>query len=355
MATSTITSASPSVTLRDVAHAAGVSLATASKVLSGKTGVSVRRSGSVRVAALRLGYRPNSIAADLRRSKSNSIGLVIPDLLNSFFIELVHALEKAASADGYFLVLAHADEDASVEMARIRFVLSRRVAGMILIPCQGYDHALEELRQCNVPVVMADRVSDSFPVDTVTTDSLHAAYTGTKYLLSLGHTRIAIAVNTLDLVNSSERAEGYRRAMIEAGYAKNIQIVLCGMTAAQAHPVLLDVLLKSARPTALFTAGNLLTLAALRAVGDANLELPHDLSLLSFDDAPWMSLLKPRISSIRQPVEAIGHAIWQLMLAALDSQGARAFSHLRLKAELLPRETTAPLISSKRKVADRAG
>ncbi len=331
----------PSVTLREVANAAGVSVGTASKVLAGKAGVSLRRSESVRAAAKTLGYRPNGIAADLRRNRSTSIGLVIPDLLNSFFLELVHALEKFASTNGYFLVLAHADEDPKIEMDRIRFVLSRQVAGMILIPCLGYDHALEELQQCNVPVVMADRVNDSFPVNTVTTDSLHAAHMGTQYLLSLGHRRIAFAVNTLDLVNSRDRADGYIKAMQEADLADHIQIVMCGMNAAQAHPVMLDMLMKSKRPTALFTAGNVLTLAALRAIGDANLQLPADLSLLSFDDAPWMSVLKPRISSIRQPIEAIGHAIWQLMLAGLRGQQTQPFSHLRFKAELLPRETTA--------------
>ena len=335
------------VTLREVANAAGVSIGTASKVLSGQAGVSLRRTESVRAAAKHLGYRPNSIAADLRRNRSTSIGLVIPDLLNSFFLELVHALEKSASANGYFLVLAHADEDPKIEMERIRFVLSRQVAGMILIPCQGYDHALEELQQCNVPVVMADRVNDSFPVNTVTTDSLHAAYTGTKYLVSLGHQRIAFAVNTLDLVNSRDRADGYLKAMHEAGLRNRIQIVVCGMSAAQAHPVMLDMLMKPSRPTALFTAGNVLTLAALRAIGDANLQLPADLSLLSFDDAPWMSVLKPRISSIRQPVEAIGHAIWQLMLTALTSESTKPFSHLSFKAELLPRETTAALVTRK--------
>ena len=340
-----------SVTLREVANAAGVSVATASKVLSGKAGVSPRRTESVRTAAKRLGYRPNGIAADLRRSRSTSIGLVIPDLLNSFFVELVHVLEKAASANGYFLVLAHADEDPKVEMERIRFVLSRQVAGMILIPCQGYDHALEELQQCNVPVVMADRVNDSFAVNTVTTDSAHAAHMGTKYLVALGHRRIAFAVNTFDLVNSRERADGYLKAMREAGLEPKAQVIMCGMTAAQAHSVLLEMLIRPDRPTALFTAGNVLTLAALRAIGDANLQLPTDLSLLSFDDAPWMSVLKPRISSIRQPVEAIGHAIWQLMLAGLNGKGGGPFSHLSFKAELLPRETTAALPGRKTRAA----
>lgn len=328
------------VTLREVADAAGVSIGTASKVLSGQSGVSARRREGVHAAARRLGYRPNTIAADLRRSRSMSIGLVIPDLRNSFFIELVHALEKAAAADGYFLVLAHADEDPRIEMERIRFVLSRQVAGMILIPCQGYDHAMQELQQCNVPVVMADRVNDSFPASTVTTDSVHAAYMGTQYLLAQGHRRVVFAVNTLDFMNSRARADGYLRAMHEAGLQAEARVLVCGKSAAQAHPVLLDVLLKPHRPTALFASANVLTLAALRAIADADLQLPADVSLLSFDDAPWMSVLKPRISAIRQPVEAISHAIWQLMRASLNATDPEPISHLSFKAELLPRETT---------------
>lgn len=332
----------PKVTLREVADAAGVSIGTASKVLSGQVGVSARRREGVHAAARRLGYRPNAIAADLRRSRSTSIGLVIPDLLNSFFIELVHALEKAAAADGYFLVLAHADEDPRIEMDRIRFVLSRQVAGMILIPCQGYDHALAELRQCKVPVVMADRVNDDFPASTVTTDSAQAACMGTRYLLAQGHRRVTFAVNTLDFVNSRARVDGYLQAMREAGLQDEARILVCGTSAAQAHPVLLEMLREPQRPTALFTSANVLTLAALRAIADADLQLPADLSLLSFDDAPWMSVLKPRISAIRQPVEAISQAIWQLMRASLNATDPVPVSHLSFQAELLPRETTAP-------------
>lgn len=333
-----LTKAGASVTLRNVALAAGVSVGTASKVLAGLPGVTPRRMESVQAAARQLGYRPNGIAADLRRNRSNSIGLIIPDLRNSFFVDLVHALEGFASADGYFLVLGHANEDPKIEMERIRFVLSRRVAGMILLPCQGHNHVLEELRQCNVPVVMADRVNESMPANTVATDSVHAALMGTQHLLALGHQRIAFAANTLDLTNTRDRVNGYTHAMQEAGLVP--QVILCGTAEDQAHPALLNALLKPDRPSALFTSGTPMTLAALSAIGDANLRLPSDVSLLSFDDAPWMAVLSPRISAIRQPIETIGRAIWQLMLAELDGSSEGRVSHLSFKAELRPRETT---------------
>ena len=326
-------------TLRDVANAAKVSVGTASKVLSGASGVSAERARRVWDAARLIGYRRNGIAADLRRGRPTSIGLVLPDLTNQFFVDVARALENHALQHGYQLILAHANEDPERETERIRFVMSRQVAGMIIIPCSGYDHAIAEARECNVPLVMADRVDDTFPANTVTTNSRSASADGTAHLIALGHQRITFLVNTLELVNSRERAEAYVEAMRDAHLAKHIAVVECGMTATQSHATTLKILSGSMRPTALFTGCNVTTLGALRAIRDADLRIPSDVSLLSFDDAPWMSVLRPYLTSIRQPVEAIGHAIWQLMLKLLNGE-QHEFVHLSFKAELLVREST---------------
>lgn len=330
-------------TLKDVAVAAGVSLGTASKVLAGQPGVSELRRHQVWAAATELGYRRNSLAADLRSSRSTTIGFVVPDLTNSFFIELVCALENYALESGYRVMLAHAEEDPAREAERLGFVLSRQVAGMIIIPCRGHEHAMDELRLCNVPVVMADRVDESYPVSTVTTDSRLASAEGTRHLIGLGHKRIAFLLNTLELVNSRERADGYADAMKAAGLAKRIDVVECGMTAAEIHARTMELLSSRTRPTAIFAGGNVTTLGVLRAIRDARLEMPRDVSLLSFDDAPWMSVVRPHISAIRQPVELIGRAIWQLMLKLLNGgpEAAAEIRHLRFKADLLVRESTA--------------
>ncbi|MDR5836877.1 LacI family DNA-binding transcriptional regulator [Caballeronia sp. LZ034LL] len=328
-------------TLKDVANAAGVSLGTASKVMAGADGVSDARRQQVWEAARQLGYRRNSLAAELRSSRSTSIGFVVPDLTNSFFIELLCVVEDHALASGYRLLLAHAQEDPEREAERIRFVLSRQVAGMIIIPCHGYAHAIDELRECDVPLVMADRVDDTFPANTVTTDSRRAARDGTEHLIALGHKRITFIVNALDLVNSRERADGYLAAMKRAGLTRHARIVVCGMTDTESHTVTLGLLAERERPTALFTGANVATLGALRAIRDAELRLPEDISLLSFDDAPWMSVLHPRISSIHQPVDAVGGAIWQLLHKQLQGEAAEPV-HLRMRADLRVRESTAP-------------
>ncbi|WP_438390196.1 LacI family DNA-binding transcriptional regulator [Caballeronia sp. DA-9] len=330
-------------TLRDVANAAEVSVGTASKVLSGASGVSAERARRVWDAARRMGYRRNGIAADLRRGRPTSIGLVLPDLTNPFFVDIARALETHALQHGYQLILAHAGEDPERETERIRFVMSRQVAGMIVIPCSGYQHAqhaISEARECHVPLVMADRVDDTFPANTVTTNSRSASAEGTAHLIALGHKRIAFLVNTLKLVNSRERAEGYMDAMHNANLDTYVSVVECGMTAAQSHAATLKILSGSMRPTALFTGCNVTTLGALRAIRDADLRIPLDVSLLSFDDAPWMSVLRPYLTSIRQPVEAIGHALWQLMLKLLSGQQDECV-HLSFTAELLVRESTA--------------
>ena len=238
----------PARTLKDVANAAGVSLGTASKVMAGAEGVSPARRQQVREAARKLGYRRNSLAAELRSSRSTSIGFVVPDLTNSFFIELLCVVEDHALASGYRLLLAHAQEDPAREAERIRFVFSRQVAGMIIIPCHGYEHAIEELRECDVPLVMADRVDNSFPADTVTTDSRRAASDGTDHLIALGHERITFIVNALDLVNSRERADGYLDAMKRAGLARHARVVVCGMTDTESHAATLGLAVGTRAP-----------------------------------------------------------------------------------------------------------
>lgn len=330
----------PAITLKDVASAAGVSLGTASKVMAGAAGVGESRRQQVWDAARRLGYRRNSLAAELRSNRSMSIGFVVPDLKNSFFIELVCELETHALASGYRLILAHAQEDPEREIERIRFLLARQVAGMIIIPCHGYEHAFEEVRQCNVPLVMADRVDYGIPANTVTTDSRRAACAGTEHLIALGHTRITFLVNALDLVNSRERADGYLDAMRKAGLEQHARVVVCGMTDGESHAATLGLLSRRDRPTALFTGANVATLGALRAIHDTQLRFPEDISLLSFDDAPWMSVLRPGISSIHQPVEAIGRSIWQLLNKQLEGETGEV-AHLRMKADLRVRESTA--------------
>jgi LacI family transcriptional regulator len=328
-------------TLRDVAIAADVSLGTASKVLSGGIGVSSARAGRVWEAARELGYRRNGIAADLRRGKPTSIGFVLPDLTNSFFVDIARALENYALENGYRLILAHADEDPERERERIRFVMSRQVAGMVIIPCRGYEHAIEEARECKVPLVMVDRVNDSFPAHTITSDSRGAAAEGTAHLIALGHRRITFLANALDLINTRERADGYIDEMCRAKLQAYIHVVECGIPADEIHAITLELLTGPRRPTALFAGGNVTTLGALRAIRDADLRLPQDISLLSFDDAPWMSVLRPHLSSIRQPVDEIGHAVWQTMQGLLNGQTPEEPVHLRFKAELLTRESTA--------------
>ncbi|MEX3903761.1 LacI family DNA-binding transcriptional regulator, partial [Paraburkholderia sp. BR14319] len=168
------------------------------------------------------------------------------------------------------------------------------------------------------------------------------AMDGTAHLIALGHRRITFIVNALDLVNSRERAQGYQDAMQRAGLAQHANVVVCGMSDTESHATTLGVLAARERPTALFTGANVATLGALRAIRDAGLQLPDDISLLSFDDAPWMSVLRPGISSIRQPAEAIARGIWHLLHKQLLGESPEIV-HLRMRADLRVRDSTGPV------------
>jgi LacI family transcriptional regulator len=333
-------------TIREVASRAGVSLGTASNVFNDKSSVAAESRQRVLDAAEALGYRPNSLAAGLRRQRTRTIGLVVPDVLNIVFNELVEHLENLALSQAYEVIIVTSREDPEREHERVRALLSRRVDGLIIIPTRDWSATEREMRHHRIPVVVLDRVAaaDHFP--SVASDNAAATRAGTDYLLGLGHRDLAFVINSTRLWNSAARVDGFLAAMRDAGLQDRARVLLPGMTEEETRAGVLPVLagpdhLNSRRPTAIFTGSNVATLGVLRAVQDAGLAIPQDLSLLAFDDFAWLTVLRPFVSAIRQPTEALAGHAWRILTAGFEAPD-RAAEHIRLPAPLIARETTAP-------------
>ncbi|MDR6293429.1 MULTISPECIES: LacI family DNA-binding transcriptional regulator [Inquilinus] len=327
-------------TIREVASRAGVSLGTASNVFNDKTSVAAESRQRVLDAAEALGYRPNSLAAGLRRQRTRTIGLVVPDVLNIVFNELVEHLENLALSQAYEVIIVTSREDPEREHERVRALLSRRVDGLIIIPTRDWSATEREMRHHRIPVVVLDRVAakDHFP--SVASDNAAATRAGTDYLLGLGHRDLAFVINSTRLWNSAARVDGFLAAMRDAGLQDRARVLLPGMTEEETRAGVLPVLAGPDRPTAIFTGSNVATLGVLRAVQDAGLAIPQDLSLLAFDDFAWLTVLRPFVSAIRQPTEALAGHAWRILTAGFEAPD-RAAEHIRLPAPLIARETTA--------------
>ena len=327
-------------TMVDVAKAAGVSLGTVSKVMNGHPGVGDSYKQRVAQAADSLGYAHNMIAAGLRRQSTHSVGVVLPDLRNTFFAEFVELFEEAAALEGYSVIIMTTGEDRQRAEERLLAMVRRRVDGVVVIPALSSTEDPVAHLDLSLPAVVVDRVDADTMTPSVATDSAQATYDGTKYLISIGHQNIALATNTDSHGNARDRVVGFKRAIDEHDTV-NGEVLITGTTVEQTRGSLHRIL-DQRRPSALFTASNPVTLGALKAINDCGLTIPADLSLLAFDDFEWLTLVPPFISAIRQPIERISSEAWHKLHGEIDHRqpGVR---HTRFPADLILRQSTAPV------------
>jgi LacI family transcriptional regulator len=333
-------------TMNEVAVEAGVSLGTVSKVFNGNSSVSPDRRERVIAAADRLNYQRNRIAASLRSRQTLTIGIVVPDILNTFYSALVEKLENLASASGYTVMIVTAGEDPVRSCERARMLKENQVDGMIIIPSLDGSELLTSEIGSGMPCVIADRIAAQNPFPSVATDNFDAAYQGAKYLLSLGHRHIVFAANIPRLWNTQERIAGFEQAVRERKIEPNVRIV--GMTVEDARKSIESLLNENEQPTAIFTSNNLVTLGAISAMRDCNIEVPNKMSFLAFDDFEWLKLLRPAVSAIAQPVDQLAVETWRLMSRQLNGLQI-ATPHVRAGGQLIVRQSTAKAPSQMRK------
>ena len=309
-----------SPTIKDVAAAAGVSIATVSAVLNGTVRVSPQRSELVRNAIASLGYAPNGPARSLRLGRTKVIGIVVGDITNPFFTSLIHVIEQRASEAGYFVMIANSDDDMVRELELLRLFREQRVAGILLAPAghdESYVSALREM--VDVPTVLIDRQLPGMPFDTVVVDNQKAARAVTQYLLRLGHRRIGIVIGDPQLWTTSQRLVGHKLALIEAGIAPDPNLE-CYADAREgaAYQAVQRLLTAVDPPTAIFAANNLMMLATSEAVLDMGYRCPDDISIAGVDDLPWSSAIRPKLTTACQPIEEIGKEALKLLLDRLN-------------------------------------
>ncbi|MDD5468784.1 MAG: LacI family DNA-binding transcriptional regulator [Anaerolineales bacterium] len=326
------------VTIKDVAKHAGVSPATAARVVGGYGYVAEETRRKVQEAVRVLGYRPNTIARSMVTKSTRTIGVVITDITNPFFAQLVRSIEEVAWQRGYTLILANTDEDSQREQAVLNALLEKRVDAFILVPAssQSLPHLHDLVRQ-EAPVVLVDRAVEGLAVDMVMVDNEAGAYQAVRHLIDLGHRRIGIVLDKLDITTNKERLKGYRRALQESGLsAEAVPIQSCHYTSQSAYQVVNRMLGEPGQPTALFTANNFMTIGALKAVQEAGLRVPEDIALVGFDDLEWTQLNAPQLTIVAQPVTQMGEIAAQIIISRLQG-GSAPPMEIRLKTTFIVR------------------
>lgn len=289
-----------------------------------------------------LRYRPNYVARGLRLNKTNTLGLIAPDITNPFFAHIVKYIQQFAHGLGYGLVVCNTDEDLSLELEHIDLLFQKRVEGLIAMPVgQKSDHFQEWVSKGR-PLVLLDRSLREVDTSSVVVDNYSGSREAVEHLISLGHRRIAIIQGLPDTYTSVMRLRGYKDALVDNGLAIDGELIVGGDFRTETGYLETKIVLKlSDPPTALFPTSDLLTLGALRAIEEEALRIPDDISMVAFDDLDFAPFLKCPLTAVRQPREMMGEMAVRLLIEQLENRGSKA-RQMMLKPELIIRESAAP-------------
>jgi len=323
----------------DVAKRARVSVATVSAVLNESAFVSAGLKTRVRSAVAALGYQPNLLARSMARQKTQTLGMIVPDIANPFFPEVVRGAEDVAHAAGYTLLIVSTDNSIPKEDVYLRLFLAKRVDGVILTKAPGRmpPELQRAFAKAGVPVVLLARTVSGFVTDAVELDDKGAAYDGVTHLLRLGYRRVAFVGGLRGASTSRKRLDGYRAALRDANVPLEPALITEGdFRVESGYRAGLDVL--KSRPDAVFIANYLMTVGFMEALRQYRMHCPEDVALVTCDDYPWMDSFSPRLTTIDLPKRELGAAAAQLLVERIEKGKGRART-ITLKSALRVRES----------------
>jgi LacI family transcriptional regulator len=329
------------VTIRDVATRAGVSPTTVSHVINATRPVSADLRSRVEAAMAELGFQPNALARSLRRKRTHTLGLIVPDSANPFFAEVGRGIEDTSFASGFSVILCNSDGNPTRELLYMDLLIQKQVDGVLLVPTGKQAELAATLRTRNIPVVVIDRDVPDAPIDRAHIDNIAGADLATRHLLDLGHRRIGYIGGPPHLSPVPDRSAGYRQALHEVGIPIDEQLVVDGnfrdvggYTGAQALLALANP------PTAIFAGNDLMAIGALAAAREAGIDVPHNLSIMGFDDIHLAGYINPPLTTIAQPKYELGVIAAQLLFERLAQPDLPPQRRL-LQAQLVVRQSTA--------------
>jgi LacI family transcriptional regulator len=335
-------------TISDVAQRAGVSAMTVSRVINNSGYVSATTRQRVERAIEELGYVPNALARQLRSKRTKTLALIVSDITNPFFTTIARGVEDVAAPRGFSVMYCNTDESAAEEAKYLHVLIERQVDGVLFVPTRSTGASFRTLRTHRMPVVVLDRRVADRRVDSVRCDSEAGAHALTRHLISLGHRRIAVLTGRRTISTSVDRVAGCRRALEESRLELDDDLVRYGgynfgsLNQADGYQMAREVLASaSCRPTAIFAANNFIAFGAIRALREAGLRVPEDMSVVAFDDLPGDWVLDPFLTVVVQPAYAIGRHATELLLDRIAGDPDAAGQAVVLPFELIIRRSSA--------------
>ena len=328
-----------SVSLRDVAKAAKVSVGTVSNVLNRPEVVAPETLARVQGTIKDLGFVPNGFARHLRSGHSRTLGLIVPDVANPFFTEVARGVEDAASKRDYAVFLCNSDESASKEDRYINVLIEQQVRGVLITPTDVKSDRLDAMRDRGIAVALVDREIKGRKQCSVSVDDVHGGQLGIEYLTGLGHTNIAWVCGPDSIPQVADRGAGVAKAAKFAG-AKVETIRVSLMNTTQGEEAAKKILALKTIPTAIFCANDLVALGVMRTLRENKFKIPEQVSVLGYDDIEFAASAAVPLSSISQPAYQMGVTAADLLLNECEEADTHEHQQIRFQPQLVERAST---------------
>ncbi|MEW6624533.1 MAG: LacI family DNA-binding transcriptional regulator [Bacillota bacterium] len=326
-------------TINDVAKHAQTSISSVSRVLnnSGYVREEVRR--RVLKAVEELQYNPNALARGLIKNKSNTIGLILPDILNPFFAHVARGVEDTARSYGYNVFLCNTDGSIEIENQYLKVLEQKRVDGIIYAASQRGSQLIAKLKDKGTPLVVLDRQIECVDIDTVHINNYQGAYMAVNYLVSLGHRKIAFIGGPKDIQSAVNRENGYREALQAHGLVIDEDLIKYGDFRYEGGYEGAGMLLAGKKAfSALFSANDMMAIGAINRFVEAGIKVPDDISIVGFDDIPFAKLIVPQLTTIAQPIQDMSRIAAELLLEQIEGE-KKSSREVILLPKLVKRKT----------------
>jgi len=333
------------ITLKDIADKVGVHPSTVSRILrgTGDLNITAETRDRVKSVAQELDYQPNELARAFRLKKTHTIGLIIPDISNSFFAGVARSIEIESYQAGYNLLVCNTDEDAEREIQFSKNLINRGVDGLIIAPSQNAKEFIVDLKQKKIPFVLIDRNFENIDSNAIISNNRESAYNAIKYLANLGHKRIGFISGLPNLSTIKNRLDGYKNAVGDFGLDSGSELIVGdSFTFESGYQSVIEILSLTKPPTALLISGNILTIGAIKAILKKNLSIPDDISVIGYTDSKSAPYLVSPLATVSHPLEEFGKQAFKLLLKNIKKPKSRLSSKIVIETIFNPRGSIAP-------------
>jgi LacI family transcriptional regulator len=314
------------ITIKDIARALGLSTSTVSRALRGSYEISAETKKLVIEYAEKLNYRPNPIALSLKEKRSRSIGIVVCEIANNFFSQVINGIESVAYKEGYYVIISQSHESYEREVANTQYLASRSVDGLLVsLSSETTDLShLNKLHDKGLPIVFFDRIMEEMQTHKVIANNFNGAYQATEHLVLSGFKRIAHVTIAAHVSIAKERLAGYKAALADHGVPYDESLVrYCnygGLIDSETEQAIDALLSLKEKPDAIVAASDKLSTGCLTALAKRNIKIPDDMGIVGFTNSPMTEIFHPSLSSIRQPAFEMGQVAMEMLIQIIESK-----------------------------------